>query len=567
MHSTPQLEILADDVKCKHGSTTGQLDAKALFYLRSRGIGEAEARGLLTWAFASDLVRKLAIEPLRAAVEAPPAGEPAGRGRAEASPERPAAGAPSPRFDVAAVRAGVPDPARDASTASRSSTSTRAASAQKPQAVIDAERARLRALLRERPPRRPPPLDARDRRLRGGAREGARASWAPRRRARSCSLRGTTEAINLVAQSYGRRARGRGRRGPHHRPRAPLEHRAVADAVRGEGRAAAGRADRRRGRGRPGRRSSGCSRRARGSSPSPTSRTRSARSTRSQRMSELAHAAGAVVLVDGAQAAPHLRVDVRALGCDFYAFSGHKVYGPSGDRRALRPRGAARGDAAVAGRRRHDRAPSRFEKTTWNELPYKFEAGTPEHRGRDRARRGDRLGRARSGLDAHRRPRARPARATGRELLATIPGLRLVGTAREKAGVLSFVLDGVHPHDVGTILDYEGIAIRTGHHCAQPVMDRFGDPGHDARLARLLQHARGARRARRSASARSRRCSRDARDAARAVPGGDPGPQQAAAEPPRALERATARRGRAQPAVRRPGDRLPPRRGRRRDAT
>jgi cysteine desulfurase / selenocysteine lyase len=192
-----------------------------------------------------------------------------------------------------------------------------------------------------------------------------------------------------------------------------------------------------------------------------------------RRMTELAHAAGAVVLIDGAQAAPHLRVDVVAIGCDFYAFSGHKVYGPSATgalygREALlaaMPPWQGGGDmiASVS-----------FEKSTWNELPYKFEAGTPNVAGVIA------LGAAidwvnRVGLDSIA-AYEHELLQYGTRLLRELPGLRLVGTAREKASVLSFVLDGVHPHDVGTVLDHEGIAVRTGHHCAQPVMDRFGIP-------------------------------------------------------------------------------------------
>ena len=192
-----------------------------------------------------------------------------------------------------------------------------------------------------------------------------------------------------------------------------------------------------------------------------------------RRMTELGHAAGAVVVVDGAQAAPHLAVDVRAIGCDFYAFSGHKVYGPSGvgalyGRAALleaMPPWQGGGDMIAS---------VTFEKTTWNEVPYKFEAGTPNIAG------GIALGAAIDwvegiGLDAIAAHEG-DLLLYGTPVLEAIPGLRMVGTAREKAGVLSFVLDGIHPHDVGTILDYEGIAVRTGHHCAQPVMDRFGIP-------------------------------------------------------------------------------------------
>jgi cysteine desulfurase/selenocysteine lyase len=192
-----------------------------------------------------------------------------------------------------------------------------------------------------------------------------------------------------------------------------------------------------------------------------------------RRMTALAHGVGAVVVVDGAQAAPHLAVDVRAIGCDFYAFSGHKTYGPSGV-------GALYGKAALLEAMPPWQgggdmiASVTFERSTWNQLPYKFEAGTPNIAG------GIALGAAidwlgRVGLDAIATYEDALLRY-GTERLEEIPGLRLVGTAGEKTGVLSFVLDGVHPHDVGTILDYEGIAVRTGHHCAQPVMDRFGIP-------------------------------------------------------------------------------------------
>ena len=188
---------------------------------------------------------------------------------------------------------------------------------------------------------------------------------------------------------------------------------------------------------------------------------------------ELAHARNVPVFLDGAQAVPHLPVDVRSLGCDFYAFSGHKVYGPTGigvlyGKSALleaMPPYQGGGDMISS---------VTFEHTTYNKLPYKFEAGTPNVSGAIG------LGAAiayvnRLGIEA--------IGAHGREILArataavsAIPGVRLIGTAKEKAGVLSFVLENVHPHDVGTILDQEGIAIRTGHHCAQPVMQRFGVP-------------------------------------------------------------------------------------------
>ena len=186
-----------------------------------------------------------------------------------------------------------------------------------------------------------------------------------------------------------------------------------------------------------------------------------------------AHDAGAVVLVDGAQAAYHMPVDVAALGCDFFVLTGHKLYGPTGI-------GVLYGKAALL-----EAMPPwqgggdmistvRFEGSTWNVLPYKFEAGTPHIEGAIG------LGAAVDyvsaiGMDriqAHEQELLR----YGTEALQQIDGVRLVGTARRKASILSFVLDGVHPHDIGTIVDREGVAIRTGHHCAQPVMDRLGIP-------------------------------------------------------------------------------------------
>jgi cysteine desulfurase/selenocysteine lyase len=190
-------------------------------------------------------------------------------------------------------------------------------------------------------------------------------------------------------------------------------------------------------------------------------------------MIQMAHAQGIPVLLDGAQAAPHLPVNVRELDCDFYAFSGHKLYGPSGI-------GALYGKAALL-----DAMPPyqgggdmilsvTFEKTVYNEPPYRFEAGTPPIAGAIG------LGAAidyLSGLGLSAVVSYEDELlGYATEALLALPGLRLIGEPRERAAVVSFVLDGIHAHDVGTILDYEGIAIRTGHHCAQPVMERFGVP-------------------------------------------------------------------------------------------
>jgi len=186
-----------------------------------------------------------------------------------------------------------------------------------------------------------------------------------------------------------------------------------------------------------------------------------------------ARAAGAAVLIDGSQAAYHMTVDVAALDVDFYVCTGHKLYGPTGI-------GVLWGREAVL-----DAMPPflgggdmirtvTFEGSTWNDLPYKFEAGTPHIAGAvglgaaiDYLR-----GVGFEAIGAHES--ALLSRAT--EAVESVPGVRLIGTARRKASVVSFVMEGIHPHDIGTIVDREGVAIRTGHHCAQPVMDRFGVP-------------------------------------------------------------------------------------------
>ncbi len=346
-----------------------------------------------------------------------------------------------------------------------------AASAQKPQAVIDAERAvyehyysnihrgvhRLSTLSTEAYER---------------ARDTIVRFLGAASRREVVLLRGTTEALNLVAQSYGRRHVGKGDEvlitGLEHHSNivpwqllceekqarlrvAPIDERGEVDLAAFE------------------------------RLLSPRTRVAAFAHVSNalgtinpvRRMTELAHAAGAVVVVDGAQAAPHMALDVRALGCDFYAFSGHKVYGPSasgalyGREELLQAMPPWQGGGDMI-------ASVSFEKTTWNELPYKFEAGTPNVAGTIG------LGAALewvSGIGLERiAAHEHELLEHGTALVESLPGVRLVGTAREKAGVLSFVVEGVHPHDVGTVLDHEGIAVRTGHHCAQPVMDRYGIP-------------------------------------------------------------------------------------------
>ena len=192
-----------------------------------------------------------------------------------------------------------------------------------------------------------------------------------------------------------------------------------------------------------------------------------------ERIVGIAHAQGVPVLLDGAQAVPHMPVDVRRLDCEFYVFSGHKLFGPTGIGilygkgeilEALPPfQGGGEMIKSVT-----------FEKTIYNDLPYKFEAGTPHIAGAVG------LGAAIDyvqalgfeGIEAHEAELLE----YGARALSAIEGLRIVGTAHHKAGILSFTLENIHPHDIGTILDEQGIAVRTGHHCAQPVMQRFQIP-------------------------------------------------------------------------------------------
>jgi cysteine desulfurase/selenocysteine lyase len=187
----------------------------------------------------------------------------------------------------------------------------------------------------------------------------------------------------------------------------------------------------------------------------------------------IAHSHGVPVLIDGAQAVPHMRIDVRELDADFYAFSGHKMFGPTGV--GILYGKAALLDAMPPYQGGGDMIKSvTYHKTIYNDLPYKFEAGTPNIVG------GVGLGATVSYLESvdidavARYEKELLDYATA--CLSAITGLRIIGTAEEKASVISFVLDGIHPHDIGTILDDDGIAIRTGHHCAQPVMQCFGIP-------------------------------------------------------------------------------------------
>jgi len=202
---------------------------------------------------------------------------------------------------------------------------------------------------------------------------------------------------------------------------------------------------------------------------------------------KVAHDRKVPVLLDGAQAVSHLPVDVRALDCDFYAFSGHKIFGPTGigvlygKRRLLEAMPPYQGGGDMI-------RSVTFEETQYNEIPYKFEAGTPNIAGVVG------LGAALDyvqgiGLDAIAAHESDVLNYATHEVSA-VPGLRIIGTAKEKASILSFTLEGVHSHDIGTILDQQGVAIRAGHHCAMPVMQRYGISG-TARASFALYNTRG----------------------------------------------------------------------------
>jgi cysteine desulfurase/selenocysteine lyase len=202
---------------------------------------------------------------------------------------------------------------------------------------------------------------------------------------------------------------------------------------------------------------------------------------------KVAHERNVPVLLDGAQAVSHLPVDVRALDCDFYAFSGHKIFGPTGigvlygKRRLLEAMPPYQGGGDMI-------RSVTFEETQYNEIPYKFEAGTPNIAGV--VGLGAALdyvqGIGRDAIAAHESDVLNYATHE----VSAVPGLRIIGTAKQKASILSFILEGVHPHDIGTILDHQGVAIRAGHHCAMPVMQRYGISG-TARASFALYNTRG----------------------------------------------------------------------------
>jgi len=359
-----------------------------------------------------------------------------------------------------------------------------AATTQKPQCVIDAER-RVYEELYANIHRGVHTLSMRATEAYEGARDRVQRFLNAARREEIVFVRGATEAINLVAASFGRTHVGPGDEVlisglEHHSNIVPWQMlceergaRLSVAPIDDRGEIVLDELERRLGP------------RTRIVAVSHVSNALGTVNP-VERIVGLAHARGIPVLVDGAQAAPHLAIDVQRLGCDFYALSGHKVYGPTGigalygrsDMLDAMPPYMGGGDMILS---------VTFEKTTYNELPYKFEAGTPNIAGAIG------LGAAIEYLEAVGLDRIaaheREILSYAEESVGAISDLRVIGTAREKAGALSFVLAGIHAHDVGTVLDHEGIAIRTGHHCAQPVMEHFGVPA-TARASFALYNTR-----------------------------------------------------------------------------
>jgi cysteine desulfurase / selenocysteine lyase len=358
------------------------------------------------------------------------------------------------------------------------------ASSQRPRAVLEAER-RYAEHMHANVHRGVHTLSQRATDAYEGARERVRVFLNARSSREIIFTRGTTEAINLVAQSYARPRLGPGDEIlitwlEHHSNIVPWQLVAAATGAR-----LVVAPINRRGELELERFAGLLSDRTRLVATAHVSNALGS-VLPVREIVELAHARGVPVLLDGAQAVPHAAVDVRALDCDFYAFSGHKLYGPTGigvlyAREALledMPPWQGGGDMILA---------VSFDGTSYNQLPFKFEAGTPNMAGAVGLAAaidyidGIGLGRIADyerGLLAH---------ATAR--LSAIDGLTIVGTAAHKASLVSFTLAGVHPHDLGTILDQEGIAIRTGHHCAMPVMDFFGLPA-TARASFALYNSR-----------------------------------------------------------------------------
>ena len=500
--SKPSLLIYADDVKCGHGATAGHIDEDIVFYMRSRGLDLEMASSLLIQGFASEIIEAVQLEPFRAYLDRTFLGAlpnhfyPEQRTRsvdnlvlpedssmfrvkkfggnimtsADPMASQAASGKVAGAFDVARIREEFPILKQQVHGKPLVYLDN-AATSQKPQVVIDTL-TRYYTTENSNVHRGVHQLSVQATEEYEGARAKVRRLLNASDDREIIFVRGTTEGINLVAQSYGRQHVGEGDEiiisaMEHHSNIVPWQilcqergaHLRVIP-INDDGELLMDEYEKLL-----------CPRTKLVSVVHMSNSLGTINPI--QQIVAMAHSRGVPVLLDGAQSTPHMVIDVRKIDCDFFAFSGHKLFGPTGI-------GVLYGKAALL-----DSMPPyqgggdmirsvTFEKTTYNSLPYKFEAGTPNIGGVIG------MGAAIDYITALGLDRISDYEhellGYGMDRLSDISGLQLIGTAREKAGILSFVLEGIHPHDIGTILDAEGIAIRAGHHCTQPLMDRFGIP-------------------------------------------------------------------------------------------
>ncbi|GEM_PF-4183 len=475
----PQLEIFADDVKCAHGAAVGQLDEEEIFYLKSRGMGEEKARSVLTYGFANEVISRIECNPIRKEMDRllqtrflKDSAKTSVDVRVQETvrlSKKPSQKSEIP-FDVRKLRRDFPILRRKIHGKPLVYLDN-AATTQKPRVVIDAL-LHYYTSINANVHRGVHFLSEQATHAYESARVKVQRFLNARESREIIFVRGATEGINLVARSYGKLNVKKG----DDVIISSIEHHSniVAWQIL-------------------------CEQTGANLKVIPVNdngellldeyeqllseRTKlvavghmsNALGTINpvRRMIEMAHRWNAKVLIDGAQAAPHLAVDVKDLDCDFYVFSGHKLYGPTGigvlygkaELLDVMPPYQAGGDMISW---------VTFGKTLYNTLPYKFEAGTPHIEGVVG------LGAAIDyvngiGLEAIA-TYEQELLVYGTQALSAFPGIKIIGTAKEKGSILSFVMDGVHPHDIATILDRDGIAIRAGHHCAMPVMERFAVP-------------------------------------------------------------------------------------------
>ena len=459
MYTQPMLEIYADDVKCAHGSTVGQLNDAALFYMQQRGISKKEARLLLQNAFINEVIDHMELEPLRDRLHY--LVEKRFRGRK----------VNSSMYDINKVREDFPILSREVYGKPLVYLDN-AATTQKPLCVLDAMREEY-LNVNANVHRGVHYLSQQATDLHEAAREKVRQFINAEKTEEIVFTRGTTEAINLVASSFCELQMKEGdevlvSEMEHHSNIVSWQLQAMKRGIvvkhlpiTDKGELCLDSLE------------SLISDKTKIISIAHVSNVLGTVNP-VEEIIKTAHAHGIPVLVDGAQSAPHFKVDVQAMDCDFFAFSGHKMYGPTGigvlygKEEWLEKLPPYQGGGEMIDK-------VTWEKTTFERLPFKFEAGTPDYIAtHGLATAIDYLNRV--GLDSVKAHEAELTRYC-MEQLRTIDGMRIFGEAEHKDAVVSFLVGDIHHLDMGTLLDRLGIAVRTGHHCAQPLMDRLGISG------------------------------------------------------------------------------------------